>query len=192
MPLYTRFEAVRLRLIGKVRFAEDAAEDDNVMSIALAKRLINEAEGQVEQDLSPRYEAPFQTVDGEPFAQLPIRPTQEIISTLCELQSVVRILETDFGRGSATDSDKYTKNLRARYTEIVDKRVLALKDDSYQNWKFPPLPGMKLAIFNRAADDGYAGTLMKVDGGGGFAAQQINSPGETFWNVCDTDVDALL
>ncbi len=191
MPLYTQFQAVRLRLVGKVSFSEDG-DDDNKMSVALAKRLMNEAEGQVEQDLSPRYAAPFQTECGAPFSQLPIRPTQEIIATLCELQSVIRILETDFGRGSAVDGDKYSKKLRERYTDIVEKRILALKEDSYQNWKFPPLPGLRLGDYNLKADDGYSGTLIhKTAGIGNYAAEQINDPGETFWNATWNDVDGI-
>jgi len=72
MPLYITLEDVRLRLIGKVRFTTNPL-DENKMSETLANRLIDEAEGQVELDLSPRYAAPFQTVSGTAFSNLPER-----------------------------------------------------------------------------------------------------------------------
>lgn len=185
MPLYHQFEQVRLRLLGKVRFTEDE-NDENKLQISLAIRLMNEAEGQVEQDLSPRYLAPLQTEAGAPFSQLPVRPTQEIIRTVCELQSCIRILETDFGRGSAADGDKYASKLRERYKEVVDSRILKKKEESYLNWYFPPLPGLRLNFNNSAADDGYSGMPMNTSdrpNSDSFPRHQINSPSETFWNV---------
>lgn len=187
MPLYCRLQQVKLRLIGKVLFTEND-EDENAMSVSLALRLMNEAEGQVEQDLSPRYMAPFQTVNGGSFSQLPERPTQEIIRTLCELQSVIRILETNFGSGSVVNAEKYTRTINKRYQDIIDKRILPMVEDSYNTWKFPPLPGLMLNYFNRAADDGYKGTLIQVsDGVGAYAAEQINQPGTSYWSIGDND-----
>lgn len=195
MPLYTRFEQVRLRVIGKVRFAEGAEEDDeNLMPIGLAKRLMNEAEGQVEQDLAPRYLAPFQTCDGLPFSQLPQRPTQEIIATLCELLSVCRLLETDFGRGTTTNADKYIEKLQARYNDIIKNRILALKADSYQNWRFPPLPGLRLSPFNATCDDGYSGTPMVYSPSGesdSFPSARMNDPSHSYWNITLEDLDRM-
>lgn len=197
MPLYTRLDQVKVRLLGKVRFAtdEDDPEDENLMSIALAKRLINEAEGQVEQDLSPRYFAPFQTCDGRPFGTLPLRPTQEVLTTLCELQSVIRILETDFGRGSVANGDKYAEALRKRYDGIINHRILSLKPDSYLNWRFPPLTGLRLAPHNSRADDGYSGTPMHINPSGdsaSFPADRMNDPSESYWNITFGDLDRLL
>lgn len=196
MPLYTRFEQVRLRVIGKIRFAPEGEEDDNenLMPISLALRLINEAEGQVEQDLSPRYLAPFQTPEGRPFPALPVRPTQEIIQTLCELQSVIRLLETDFGRGSAVNADKYSESLQKRYNAIIKDRILARKEESYQNWAFPPLPCLRLAPFNETCDDGYSGTPMHINPSGdsaAFPSQRMNDPSATYWNVNWDDVNKL-
>lgn len=195
MPLYTRFEQVKIRLLGKVQFQEDGEEEDqNLMSIALAKRLINEAEGQVEQDLSPRYLAPFQTHCGSPFSALPLRPTQEVIATLCELLSVIRILETDFGRGSAVNGDKYAAMLQKRYDGIIKERILPVKPESYLNWRFPPLPGLRLALYNAAADDGFSGTPMHVAPSGesdAFPSQRMNDPSATYWNITWADIDRL-
>lgn len=185
MGLYVTFEAVQLRLVGKVRFSENL-DDENRMPVALAKRLINEAEGQVEHDLSPRYAMPFQTDGGDPFAKLPVRPTSEILRTLVELQSVMRILETDFGRGTATDGDNYQKSIKKRYDEIIE-RLLAKKMDSGHpsaGWAYPPLPGLRLNYMNTEADDGYAGSVIVSSGSRshGYPNHQVNDPSQNFWN----------
>lgn len=189
MGLYVGFEPIRVRLIGKVQFTENE-EDENRMHISLAKRLINEAEGQVELDLSPRFMAPFQTISGAPYSSLPVRPTQEILRTLCELQSVIRILETDFGAGTPVDGDKYAEKLRARYKELTTERLLKRLDETYRQWFYPPLDGLRLAFHNAAADDGFAGTAINLSSGeGGFPAEQMNQPSATVWNVCWADID---
>jgi len=184
MGLYVTFEDVRIRLIGKVRFTEDNA-DENKMQIALANKLINEAEGQVEQDLSPRYAAPFQTEEGTAFKNLPDRPTKLIVKTLCELMSVIRILETDFGMGTAIDGEKYIKKVKERYDSIKNENILGKVDGAadQKQWKYPPLPGLRKNWFNTESDDGYAGMVMVTSAGhGDYPAKQINSPGETFWS----------
>lgn len=194
MPLYVSFEQVRLRLVGKVRFGDEGCEDDNKMSPELARRLINEAEGQVEQDLSPRYAAPFQTDAGDPYAKVPDRPTKQIITTLCELVAVSRILETDFGSGSATDGEKYRKAVDKRYEAIRDRLLAKRKDGASdsQGWMYPPLPGLRLNYFNTAADTGYMGTVIVASGGDSesqsYPKNQINDPAFNFWNgVCGDD-----
>lgn len=193
MGLYVKDEDVRIRLIGKVRFTEDDNEE-NKMHILLLRRLINEAEGQVEHDLSPRYATPFQTDAAEPFKKLPLRPTQEILRTLCELQSVIRVLETDFGRGSAVNGDEYAGKLRERYKEILDK-LLARKDESKhegaQGWMYPPLLGLRLNYFNTEADDGYAGMVLSTSqGDGSYPQTRINDPSETWWNAKQDDIES--
>lgn len=186
MPQYIKFEDVRLRLVGKVRFQEGTDDEDNRMPVSLARRLIDEAEGQVEQDLSPRYTTPFVSATDETFATLPDRPTKNIIRTLCELKSVIRILETDFGAGTAVDAEKYIKNLEKRYRSIIDDNVLAKFDSSYESsrqWKFPPLPDLKKNWFNTKADDGYVGgVFVTSQDDGDYPAKQINDPSETFLN----------
>lgn len=184
MGRYIKFEAVRLRLVGKVRFTDNPNEE-NKMSRSLADRLINEAESQVEQDLSPRYSSPFQTQEDQDFNKLPERPTREILTTLCELKSVIRVLETDFGAGTAVDADKYIGRLEARYKKIVEEKVLAKVENAgdSRQWAFPPLPGLKLNWFNTQADDGYAGMVyVTSQGDGDYPSKQINDPSETFWN----------
>jgi hypothetical protein len=185
MGLYIRNDDVILRLIGKVRFTRNV-EDENRMPIPLLERLINEAEGQVEQDLSPRYATPFVTADGRPFAELPSRPTREVLRTLCELQGVIRVLETDFGRGTATNGDNYKKELKERYDATV-AQLLAKKKDRGQDaagWAYPPLVDLSLNWFNKLADDGFAGSVIVASGSAshGYPNHQINNPAENFWN----------
>lgn len=186
MGLYVTFDDVRKRLIGKVRFTEDE-DDENKMHVDLAERCINEAEGQVEMDLSPRYIAPFRGDNDEPFASLPDRPTREQIRTLCELQAVVRILETDFGKGTAVNGDKYKASVEKRYKEMVAKLLMRKRDRSRDDyglgWFYPPLPGLKLNYMNNMGDDGFAGAVLVASGSPeqGYAANQINSPSETFF-----------
>lgn len=185
MGLYILREDVRVRLIGKVRFTDDE-NDENKMNYLLLDRLINEAEGDVEQDLSPRYLAPFQTTDNQPFKNLPPRPTKEIIRTLCELKAVMRVLGTDFGSGTVVDAEKYFKNLSDLYDKIVAKQLKKKGEEGseYKGWMYPPLPGLALNYFNTEADDGYAGMVLSTsDGVGDYPSKQINNPAETFWNA---------
>jgi phage gp36-like protein len=184
MPAYTTFEDVSVRLVGKVRFTT-ALDDENRMSVTLAERLIDEAEGQVELDLSPRYLAPFQTDDGDAFNTLPERPTRNILRTLCELMGCIRILETDFGAGTIVDAEKYIEKLRNRYESIV-KDLLAKRMDGgveSQGFAKPPLPSLKLNYMNENADDGFMGSvLISGQGDGSYPKTQINDPSENFWN----------
>lgn len=185
MGLYCSFEDVRVRLIGKVRFTEDENDDTGRMHILLANRLIAEAEGQVELDLSPRFSAPFETIDQQPFANLPERPTKNFLRTMSELKSVIRILETDFGSGGATDGENYMKNLVQRYNEMVAQLTERRKDGNGvgQGFKYPPLPGLRLNYMNEEADDGFMGSvLVTSEGDGDYPAKQINNPGKNFWN----------
>lgn len=191
MPLYHKFEDVRVRLIGKVRFTEDASEE-NRLQIALAKRLMNEAEGQVEHDLSPRYLAPFQTEEGKPFGSLPLRPTQEVIRTLCELQSCIRILENDFGDGTVVDASKYIEKLQERYKQQVEERLMKRMEDALR-WAYPPIPGLRLNWHNTEADTGYAGRVLNSSDGDNrdaFPKARINAPSETFWDITTQELES--
>lgn len=186
MGLYISLEDVKIRLVGKVRFTS-SSEEENKMLDSLANKLISEAEAQVEQDLSPRYAAPFQTEEGTAFKNLPDRPTKQIIKTLCELMAVVRVLETDFGSGTAIDGEKYIKNIEKRYKSILNDNILAKVKgaEDQKQWSFPPLPGLRKNWFNTEADDGYPGMVLvssSSDGRGDYPFKQINSPGETFWS----------
>lgn len=181
MGIYIAEDSVRIRLLGKVRFTDDR-DEENKFQNCLLRVLIAEAESDVENDLSPRYMAPFQTKEGLPFAKLPERPTKQFLRTLCELKAVTRVLETDFGRGGAADSEKYTEKLQERYDAMV-KKVLEKKDETcYLNWKYPPLMELRLALHNTEADDGYSGQVLTTgQGDGEFPKYQINDPSETFW-----------
>lgn len=183
MGLYITFEQVRVRLIGKVQFTPAELFDENKMSVTLANRLINEAEGEVELDLSPRYFAPFQTTDGAPFAQLPSRPTKEALTTICEIQAVLKILDTDFGRGTVVDGSKYAESLISRYKKMVG-RLLEQRDGYGSGWKYPPMPGLQLNYQNAMADDGFVGAVLNTTTDtrqGTYAQNHINDPSSNFW-----------
>lgn len=189
MPRYITFEDVRIRTVGKVRYSDNEA-DENKMQEVLAKRLIDEAESQVELDLSVRYFIPFKGICDEAFSTLKSNPeyigTWNIIKTLCELQSVIRILETDFGSGTTIDASKYIKNLEARYKDIIENRVLKKRHNAedQQQWFHPPMKGMKLALHNKYGDDGYVGTVLDSSSGdGGYPATQISDPSENWFNA---------
>lgn len=155
------------------------------MSEDLANRLIEEAEGQVEMDLSPRYYAPFQTDDGGAFSTLPDRPTKNILRTLVELMSCIRILETDFGTGTIVDAEPYIEKIRARYDSIVRDLLVRKTDGGQESQGFakPPLPSLKLNYMNESADDGFMGSvLVTTQGDGSYPQKQINDPSENFWN----------
>lgn len=193
MPLYHRLAQVKIRLAGKVRFTEDPDGDQDKMGLNLARELMNEAEAQVELDLSPRFMAPFQTDAGAPFCELPLRPTQNYIRTMCELLSCVRILETDFGSGTAVNGEAYSKTLTERYKAMVD-RLMEKVDKETRQWSHPPLPGLRLALFNKEADDGYIGMPIHVstsDGIDDYPQRRINSPGQTIWNATEEELSRL-
>jgi hypothetical protein len=188
MALYISRDDVALRLKGKVRFTEDEEQEDR-MPIALLDRLINEAEGDVEHDLSPRYSTPFVTDDGLAFKKLPARPTAEILRTLCELKACIRVLETDFGSGTVVDAEKYSASIAKRYEAMVGKLLEKKKHGGEDSgWKYPPLPSLKLNYMNTEADDGYMGQVLVTSRGhGDYPAGRINDPGETFFNATYED-----
>lgn len=191
MGKYIRDTDVQVRLKGKVRFTEDDT-DENKMSIALLRRLINEAEGEVEHELSPRYMAPFQTDAGKEFANLPERPTKELLRTLCEIKATIRVLETDFGSGTVVDAEKYIKRIEDRYDKQLNKilKKKGEKESEKQGWFYPPLPGLMLNYMNEEADDGFAGMVLTTSSGDGdFPRAQINNPSQNFWNGMIDELD---
>lgn len=180
---------VTIRLQGKVKFTDDP-KDDNSFQNTLLTELIDQAEGQVEVDLSPRYSAPFLPLPAlniKLFSQLQkVSPaTYSMIRTLCQLQAVIRILEIDFGRGTAIGGDKYIEAIDKRYKSMISDKLLAKKklgDMETFQWSFPPLP-LVLNYFNTEADDGYAGQVLNTT----IVHEQrpydsINDPSQSWWN----------
>lgn len=184
---YVNLNQVMLRLEGKVRFTENV-EDEGRMYIGLAEALIDEAEGQVELDLSVRYFAPFQPIAGGPFSDLPDRPTKQVLSSLCLAQAVMKILDTDFGMGGSVDSSKYYEKIEARYKAMM-AQLIETRDGVGSGWKYPPLPGLKLNYQNAAADDGFAGAVLVTGGSdtGSYPSEQVNNPGVSFSSPWDDD-----
>lgn len=191
MGRYINSEAVIVRLRGKVKTTLTPETEPDRMPMLLLNRLINEAEGQVEQDLCTRYEAPFTSICGGGFAALPKHPTQEIIRTLCELLAVIRVLETDFGRGSGLDGMKYADSSQKRYDVIIwgdEKKpgLCTIRENTFNTFRSPPLPGLKSNYHVSQADNGFAGYVGRTDDprhvSAGFASEQINDPSQDYWN----------
>lgn len=188
MALYVTLNDIKLRVAAKIRFTDDADAEPDKMSNQLARRLLDEAEADVEHDLSERYLAPFQTIAGAAFANLPERPTKQLIKTLAEHKATIRFLETDFGSGSPVTGDEYMEKLQERYDKMLE-RLMKRRDNTFNHWAYPPLPDLKLAYHNEAADDGFSGTIHVADqGDGSFPQYQINDPSENLWNG---EVDGL-
>lgn len=181
---YISNEDVEIRLVGKVRFTDDR-DDENKMPRELLKRLIREAEGQVERDLSPRYAAPFRHETANTWGDLP-STTRETLRTMCELAAVIRVLQTDFGKGTANNGDTYKKQLEKQYDGMV-KRELAQRvaeDDAavMGQWRYPPLESLLTHLVN-ATDTGMHGVILTTSRGeGDYPAKQITDPSENFFN----------
>ena len=190
MGRYINQEAVIVRLRGKVKTTDDPEANPDRMPLLLLNRLINEAEGAVEQDMSTRYFAPFSTIQGQPFANLPERPTKEILRTLCELLAVIRVLETDFGRGSGLDGMKYAESCQKRYDVMLwgdDKKpgLMSIRENTFNTFRSPPLPGLQSNFQVSQADNGFAGYFGKTGAehnAATYAEDQINDPAQNFWN----------
>lgn len=186
MGAYISREDVRVRLLGKVRFT-DNEDDENKFQFLLLDKLITEAESDVEHDLSRRYAIPFVTSDDRAFKFLH-RTSFNYIRTLCELKAVIRVLETDYGRGTVVEADKYIEKLAKRYTNMV--KALMEKKKEGLGWMYPPLPMLKFNYMNTEADDGFAGMVLTTSNGDGdFPRAQINDPGETYWNGTIDSID---
>lgn len=189
MGKYCRSEAVKVRLEGKVKFSESGSEDENRMSPALLNALIAEAESQLEIDMMDRYELPFQSTCGAPFSQLP-QTSLITIQNLAELLSCIRVLETDFGRGTSVNSEKYTEKLQKRYDEVVGKLMEVQEQTKHtsRQWLRRPLDGVKVS-YNNQGDNGFRGRVTNVSAydhnAANYAIDQINSPGENIFNGLD-------
>lgn len=180
MPKYITLTDVQLRLQNKVRFTENE-DNQNAMSEKLAKALIDEAEAEVELDLSPRYAVPFATKAGLAFSKLPTA-SRNLVRTLCEIKSVMKILETDFGRGTVAGGTAYSERIAERYDKVYEK-MMATREPDGLGWKYPPLPDLMLAPHNTEADDGFKGQILltEITGDGGYPAAQINDPSENIF-----------
>ena len=184
---YITAQEVRERLLGKVRFTNDDT-DENAVSSGFLVGLIEESESEVELRLSVRYDVPFMGDNDEAFSTLP-RHTQVQIKTLCRLDAVRRVLATDFGRGSTVEGLKYAEQ-QSRDYEARMERLIEYRNGQFGQFKYPPLPSLKLAAHNSEADDGYAGRILVTsDDYGAGAAPQMPSPQETIWNAADIQIN---
>lgn len=190
MPSYVTLAEVKKRLFGKVQWTTDET-DENKMQESFGETLIGEAEAEIEMRLSNRYEVPFVTTEDGAFSELP-DTTKNQLKAIILAESCKRILMMDFGRGSHTSGEEYLKSLTTDVDNRID-RLVEIRKDQFGHWRYPPLPGLKLAAHNEAADDGYAGRVLTTsDGYGSYPKLQINEPSETVFSTNPNLLDDLL
>jgi hypothetical protein len=180
MTAYVTLAELKQRLLGKVRFTTDES-DENKMQESLATAMIEEAEAEIEMRLSVRYEVPFVTIDGASFSNLP-QTTQLQIKAIVLGESLKRVLGFDFGRGSASEGEKYLAFVEKDVNSRIE-RLIEIREGQFNHFRYPPLPGIKLAAHNSEGDDGYAGRVLTTsDGYGSYPSTQINEPSETVFS----------
>lgn len=165
-----------------MRFSDDD-EEKNRFPRKLLKRLIREAEGQVERDLSPRYASPFRGENDEAFKTLP-STTVETIRTACELMAVIRVLGNDFGRGTVTDGAAYKKEMTRLYNAIISRELKKREgsEDSAAAWAYPPMDNLRTHDVNATDDGGHGAIIVTGRGDGDFPGKQITDPSENFFH----------
>lgn len=180
MGLYITADEIKIRTAGKIKYAVDDT-DPNAVGPSFLDEVIAEAEAEVETRLSIRYAIPFANADGGAFATC-LTNTQNVIKQLCRSEAVRRLLDYDFGRGTAVEGGKYADSLDRIYQSQMD-RLVSRREGHFNMFIYPPLVDLALAPHNAEADDGYAGRIyVTSDNPGEFAAAQMPSPGETLWN----------
>ena len=187
MVLYCALIDVQNRLQSKVKFAAAGVTDPNQMTTTLANSLIQEAESQLEIDLMDRYSTPFVNMAGAAFGPKSLPTTTWVtIKNLAELLSMIRIMETDFGRGTSSNSDKYTEKCQKRYDDVIKKLMTrrTVNGVETREWNTRPLDGLMVA-YNNTGDNGFRGRVHNtttITHEADYATKQINSPGETIFN----------
>jgi hypothetical protein len=149
------------------------------MSSEEFRRLLDEAETEVEVDLNERYEVPFKTIDCKPFDKLPDSTKRQLL-LLLEHKAVVLALDYSFGYGSVVDAENYTKNLRKRYEGLVEMLLEKRRGGQDTGWARPPLAGL-LISYNNLGDSGFIGSVLVTgDSDGDFPKDRINNPAQSF------------
>lgn len=189
-PIYTTLASVKVRLVNKVQFQVDP---DNLLEgelpNALLLQLITDAETTVELDLRSRYAVPFRSKKYGNFDKLPDH-TRRAIRMVVDMQSVIKILDTDFGRGTHINAAAYKENTEKAYKAEVERilgRDPEAASDKRDRFRFsPPLDDLVLAPTNREADDGYKGMIINTDGSrrdsATYAEEQVNNPAASYVN----------
>lgn len=189
-PIYTTVDNVKVRLASKVQFQNDPSVVlDGELPNLLLSQLIVDAETEVEQDLRGRYAIPFQSKRTGQYVDLPDH-SQRALRVAVDLRSVIMVLETDFGRGTAVNADGYVKSAKEHYDEYINRllgRDAEGKNDKIDRFRrVPPLDDVLLAPTNSKADDGYHGMILNSDqsthGPETYARDQINNPAASYLN----------
>jgi hypothetical protein len=186
--LYTTFGSVKARLTGKVQFQKDNEElKEGELPTALLEQLICDAETEVENELRSRYLVPFQSKKYGNFEQLPDH-TKRAIRVVVDFVAVMKVLDTDFGRGSHVDAEDYYTQTKETYEKHINRllgRDAIGANDKIDRFKVsPPLDDLLLALHNREADDGFRGRIINTDGNpndiSSYAADQMNDPSRSY------------
>lgn len=185
--LYTTIDSVKVRLAGKVQFESSSGIQDGELPNALLTQLITDAETEVEQDLRSRYAIPFRSQRTNQWEDLPDH-SKRAIRIVVDFKAVLKILETDFGRGSHINAEGYEKDMKDRYEDLIMKLLgRDLMGDKSETKRFkmsPPLEDMLLAKNNFAADDGYRGMIINTDSSrndaSSYAADSVNNPSKSY------------
>lgn len=186
-PLYTTVDSVKVRLMGKVQFESPDQLQQGELPNVLLCQLICDAETEVEQDLRTRYAIPFRSIKVGTFLGLPDH-SKRAIRIVVDFKAVLKILETDFGRGSHINAEDYEKDMKDRYEDQIMKLLgrdqIGDKSEVKRFKVSPPLEDMLLAISNRAADDGYRGMIINTDASqrdsSSYAAESVNNPSKSY------------
>ena len=100
---------------------------------------------------------------------------------------MIRVLETDFGRGTSVNSEKYTAACQKRYDSVIEK-LMAYKEEtkgSSRQWMRRPLDAVAVA-YNNQGDNGFRGRVSTTTSthhhSGNYAVDQINDPAENIFN----------
>ena len=186
-PLYTTFASVKVRLANKIQFQSGKEPEQGELPDELLSQLVSDAETQVEQDLRGRYAIPFQSKSRGTFKDLPDHSARAIRMAV-DMQAVMQVLRTDFGRGTHINAEDYFESAEKAYKSYITTllgRDQEGANDKRDRFRFtPPLDDLLLAYQNREADDGFKGKLINTDGSTDsaetYAAQQINDPSKTW------------
>ncbi len=184
--MYTTFDSVKIRLVNKVQFQAVPDEvADGELPNSLLEQLIRDAETEIEMKLRSRYAVPFSSITNGTFCGLPDH-TKRAIRKVVDLQAVLFIMGTDFGRGTHITAEGYVDQDAIRLKNEINTLLgMDAEGSDRDRYRFsPPLDDLMLAPTNSEADDGFKGMLINTDanthGAEIFAEEHINNPSQSY------------
>lgn len=185
--IYTTLDSVKIRLSGKVQFESSSGLRDGELPNALLTQLICDAETDVEQELRSRYAVPFRSASQGTYNTLPDH-SKRALRIVVDYKAVMKVLATDFGRGSHINGDNYFTATEKEYEKAIMRllgRDMIGTNEKIDRYKVsPPLEDVMLAKSNAAADDGYRGMIINTDAdendSASYARKSINNPSKSY------------